>query len=121
MRKFKKIKQKKTLLYLFEKIGEKKKKKTGWRSLFILILNFLFDKIKNKKPKWPSSIGRCRRSGNHPWEDLAKCGYKQDMKLKNFSHASFYYIFGYTPKTKYIEKIGEFNYFPPSLLAIENL
>jgi len=26
------------------------------------------------QPKWLSSIGRCRKSGSHPWEDLAKSG-----------------------------------------------
>jgi hypothetical protein len=27
-------------------------------------------------PKWQSSIGRCRKSGNHPQEDVAKYGHK---------------------------------------------
>jgi hypothetical protein len=42
------------------------------------------------------TIGRCRESGDHLWEDLGKSGYKLDMKscLK-----SSFYIFGYTVKT----------------------
>ncbi len=34
------------------------------------------------QPKWRSSIGRRTRSGNHPEENLAKSGYKLNMKHK---------------------------------------
>jgi len=51
MRKFKKIQEKKTLLYLFDKIGGKKKKKNWLKKFIYFIFKFLFDKIKNKKPK----------------------------------------------------------------------
>jgi hypothetical protein len=34
------------------------------------------------QPKWRSSVGRRNRSGNHPVEDLAKSGYKLNMKHK---------------------------------------
>jgi hypothetical protein len=32
--------------------------------------------------KWLLSIGRCRKSSNHPLEDLAKSGYKPNMKYQ---------------------------------------
>jgi hypothetical protein len=31
---------------------------------------------------WLSSKGRCKKSGDHHWEDLAKYGYKPNMKCK---------------------------------------
>jgi len=33
-------------------------------------------------PKWRSSIGRYRKSGDHPGENLAKSDYKPDIKYK---------------------------------------
>jgi hypothetical protein len=32
-------------------------------------------------PKWVSSIGRCKKNGNHPEEDLAKFGYEPDLSI----------------------------------------
>ncbi len=40
------------------------------------------------QPKWQLSAQRCRENGDHPQEDLAKCGYKSDMKYKNFKQTS---------------------------------
>jgi len=34
-------------------------------------------------PNWISSIGRCRKSGDHPYEVLAKSGYKPYMNYKS--------------------------------------
>ncbi len=100
-----KRKEKKTLLHLFEKIRKIKNKNWSQKAIYIYLIN--------KKPKWPSLIGRCRKSGNHPWKGLAKSGYKQDMKFKNFSHPSIISLATHSKKQIYIEKFGEFNYFPP--------
>ncbi len=40
------------------------------------------------QPKCPSSIGRCKKCGNHPQEDLAKSGYKTGYEVQNFIHPS---------------------------------
>jgi hypothetical protein len=32
------------------------------------------------KPQWQPFIERCRKTGNHPKEDLAKSGYKKERK-----------------------------------------
>jgi hypothetical protein len=42
--------------------------------------------------------GRCKKSGNHLWEDLAKSGYKPNVKYKSLIILLY---FGYTLKTKY--------------------
>ncbi len=69
-----------------------------------------------KKPKWQSSIGRSKKSGDHPQEDLAKSGYKSCMKQK--TSLIFLYCW-HTLKTKY--RNLEIFTPPPSFLAIENL
>jgi hypothetical protein len=39
-----------------------------------------------------------KKGGDHPWDDLAKSGYKPDMKYKSLT---YFYIFGYILKMKY--------------------
>jgi hypothetical protein len=37
---------------------------------------------KSLKPKWQLPIRRCRKSGDHAQEDLAKSGYKPDLEYQ---------------------------------------
>jgi hypothetical protein len=59
-------------------------------------------------------MGRCRRNGEHREEDLAKSGYKSNMKYKYW--IILLYI-GYTLKTKH----KNLRIFFSSLFVIENL
>jgi hypothetical protein len=59
--------------------------------------------------KWQSSIGRCRKSDACPKEDLAKSGYKPDMKYK------FLIILLYSwlqTETKYRNLVNFTGFFP---------
>ncbi len=49
------------------------------------LLNSVFNFFENfcLEPKWWSSIGTCRKSGYHPYEDLAKSGCKPNMEYKS--------------------------------------
>jgi hypothetical protein len=42
------------------------------------------------------SILWCSQSGNHPSKDLAKFGYKIDMKIKKFNYLSILFEYLYT-------------------------
>jgi hypothetical protein len=44
------------------------------------------------KPKRVSSIGRCRKSGDHPYEEIAKSGYEPNMKLKIFNYPTIFFL-----------------------------
>jgi len=46
--------------------------------------------------EWQSSIRRCRKNGDHPYEDLAKSNYKPNVKYKSI--INFLYIHLYTLK-----------------------
>jgi hypothetical protein len=37
-------------------------------------------------PKWVSSLGRCKKNGNHPDEGLAKFGYKPPKSFPFLFH-----------------------------------
>ncbi len=56
------------------------------------------------------------KSDDHPQGDLAKSGYKPDMK--NIKKKFFFNLFAYTMKTKY-KNLVIFYFVFPSLLAIE--
>jgi hypothetical protein len=57
------------------------------------------------------------QSGDYPYEDLAKPGYKQENKIKNFNHLYFWLH----EKIKYMFIWLTLLFFFPSLLATENL
>jgi len=57
-----------------------------------------------------------KKGGDHPWDDLAKSGYKPDMKYKSLT---YFYIFGYILKMKY-RNLAIFTIFF-SLLAVQTL
>ncbi len=56
----------------------------GPNSKIELPTSVFFSKIKKKslKPKWQLPIRRCRKSGDHAQEDLAKSGYKPDLEYQ---------------------------------------
>jgi hypothetical protein len=47
--------------------------------------------------EWASSIWRCRKNGDHPYEDLAKSNYKPNVKYQSI--IIFLYSWLYAEKT----------------------
>jgi len=58
------------------------------------------------QPKWRSSIGRRTRSGNHPEENVAKSGYKLNMK-----HKVLILLLFFSSKVSGIKCRNHFNFF----------
>jgi len=70
---------------------KKRKEKTGVYLYKIYPVHCSFRK-KNLYTKWLSSIGRCKKGGDHPYEDLAKSGYISDIKYKCLTILSFFWL-----------------------------
>jgi hypothetical protein len=68
-----------------------------------------------KKKHWFENVGK---RGDHPYEDLAKSGYKPYIKCK---FQSSFYIFCYTLKIKSRNLVIFTSFFPSQILVIENL
>jgi hypothetical protein len=66
--------------------------------------------------KWRFSIRKCKKSGDHPQEDLAKSGYNSHMTYRTLIILLYLWLHAQNQTWQ----IGDFNYFF-SLLAIENL
>jgi hypothetical protein len=43
-------------------------------------------------PKWLSSIGRCKKGGGHPYEDLAKSGDISEIKYKCLTILLYFWL-----------------------------
>ncbi len=72
-----------------------------WVSVF-------FQGIFVTQPRWQSSLGICRESGDNPYEDLAKFGYIPDLKHKLLYFLLLY--FWLLTGTKY-SNLAKFSYF----------
>jgi hypothetical protein len=62
-------------------------------------------------------ISVCRKSDNHPYGDLAKSGYKPEIKYKS----SIILLYVWLHNENHIYEFGNFYFFLSSLLATENL
>jgi hypothetical protein len=57
-------------------------------------------------------------SGDYPWDDLAKSGYKPEVKFKNLIILPYFWLHN---ENHIQESDNILLFFPPSLLATENL
>ncbi len=78
-----------------------------------------FTKLLCIYPKWQSSIGRrCRKNGNLSQEDLAKFGYKLDMKYK--SSTNFLDLWLHIKKQKCRNLMNFNHFFPPCVWQLKS-